>query len=180
MRPLTWAEWPESARRILQGFRSEAGEAMALEKNLFVEAVLPSSITRTVVARPSVQGLQAPQPFDHDTSAGPAVALGITPQLRDVRACVRRPADRLEQPRGAGADDRTHLRVGEEQLAMCLCLPDRTEPRPVCDGAPARRPGERLVHDLRQQRGLGSERGGDSGPRATPAPAATSLSEVPP
>ncbi len=48
VRPLTWAEWPESARRIFQGFRSEAGEAMALEKNLFVEAVLPSSITRTL------------------------------------------------------------------------------------------------------------------------------------
>lgn len=48
VRPVTWEEWPDSARHIFQGFRSEAGEAMVLEKNLFVEAVLPSSITRTL------------------------------------------------------------------------------------------------------------------------------------
>ena len=28
--PLTWAEWPENARRALQGFRSESGERMIL------------------------------------------------------------------------------------------------------------------------------------------------------
>ena len=36
--PLTWADWPESARGIFQGMRSPAGEEMILEKNLFVEA----------------------------------------------------------------------------------------------------------------------------------------------
>ena len=46
VRPLTWAEWPEDAARIFQGFRSEAGEEMILQKNLFVEAVLPASIIR--------------------------------------------------------------------------------------------------------------------------------------
>ncbi len=48
VRPVTWDEWPESAREIFQGFRSDAGEAMVLEKNLFVEAVLPASIQRTL------------------------------------------------------------------------------------------------------------------------------------
>ena len=48
VRPVTWEEWPESARKIFQGFRSDAGEAMVLEKNLFVEAVLPASIMRTL------------------------------------------------------------------------------------------------------------------------------------
>jgi len=42
----SWDDWPEAARRIFQGFRSPAGEEMVLEKNLFVEAVLPSSILR--------------------------------------------------------------------------------------------------------------------------------------
>ena len=46
VKPLTWDEWPENARGIFQGFRSESGEEMILEKNLFVEAVLPSSIIR--------------------------------------------------------------------------------------------------------------------------------------
>ncbi|GIX48147.1 MAG: haloalkane dehalogenase 3 [Candidatus Tectimicrobiota bacterium] len=46
VRPLTWSEWPEAARQVFQGFRSPAGEAMVLERNLFVERVLPGSILR--------------------------------------------------------------------------------------------------------------------------------------
>ena len=46
VRPVTWEEWPDAATRIFQGFRSEAGEDMVIEKNLFVEAVLPGSILR--------------------------------------------------------------------------------------------------------------------------------------
>ncbi len=46
VRPVTWDEWPDAATRIFQGFRSEAGEDMVIEKNLFVEAVLPGSIMR--------------------------------------------------------------------------------------------------------------------------------------
>jgi len=41
-----WEDWPDAARDIFQGFRSPAGEAMILEKNLFIEAVLPGSILR--------------------------------------------------------------------------------------------------------------------------------------
>jgi haloalkane dehalogenase len=46
VRPVTWAEWPEAARGVFQGFRSPAGEAMVLDKNVFVERVLPGSIIR--------------------------------------------------------------------------------------------------------------------------------------
>jgi haloalkane dehalogenase len=46
VRPLTWEEWSESARGVFQGFRSPAGEEMILEKNVFVERVLPGSILR--------------------------------------------------------------------------------------------------------------------------------------
>lgn len=46
VRPMDWEEWPEAATGIFQGFRSEAGEEMILEKNLFVEAVLPGSVVR--------------------------------------------------------------------------------------------------------------------------------------
>ncbi|MFP6654538.1 MAG: haloalkane dehalogenase [Myxococcota bacterium] len=42
----SWEEWPKAARPIFQGFRSEKGEEMVLEKNLFIEGMLPSSILR--------------------------------------------------------------------------------------------------------------------------------------
>ena len=44
--PVTWDDWPEAARRVFQGFRSESGEEMILKKNIFVERVLPGSILR--------------------------------------------------------------------------------------------------------------------------------------
>ncbi len=44
--PVTWADWPDAARQIFQGFRSPAGESMVLEKNVFVERVLPGSVRR--------------------------------------------------------------------------------------------------------------------------------------
>ncbi len=46
VQPLTWAQWPEASRRVFQGFRSDSGESMILEKNVFVERVLPGSIKR--------------------------------------------------------------------------------------------------------------------------------------
>ena len=44
--PVTWDDWPENARRVFQGFRSPAGEEMILQKNIFVERVLPGSVLR--------------------------------------------------------------------------------------------------------------------------------------
>ncbi len=46
VRPASWDEWPEIIRPIFKGFRSEAGESMVLEKNVFVEKVLPGSVLR--------------------------------------------------------------------------------------------------------------------------------------
>lgn len=46
VRPMSWEEWPSSVKAIFAGFRSEAGEEMVLEKNIFVERVLPGSILR--------------------------------------------------------------------------------------------------------------------------------------
>lgn len=46
VRPLEWSEWNESARRIFEGFRSDKGEEMILERNLFIERVLPGSVIR--------------------------------------------------------------------------------------------------------------------------------------
>jgi haloalkane dehalogenase len=46
LRPLTWDEWPESGRRVFAGMRSPAGEELVLEKNVFVERILPASVMR--------------------------------------------------------------------------------------------------------------------------------------
>lgn len=46
VRPVSWQEWPEAIRPLFQGFRSAAGETMVLEKNVFVERVLPGSVLR--------------------------------------------------------------------------------------------------------------------------------------
>ena len=44
--PVSWRDWPEDAKGIFQGMRSEAGEKIVLQKNLFVEGILPNSVLR--------------------------------------------------------------------------------------------------------------------------------------
>src|SRR5699024_10264168 len=42
--PMTWDDWPEAARGIFKGFRSDKGEDLIINRNLFVEGVLPGSV----------------------------------------------------------------------------------------------------------------------------------------
>jgi haloalkane dehalogenase len=44
--PVTWDQWPNAVKPVFQGFRSEKGEAMVLDENIFVEQVLPGAIAR--------------------------------------------------------------------------------------------------------------------------------------
>jgi haloalkane dehalogenase len=47
VRPLTgWDEWPQSGRKIFKAMRTPAGEEIILDKNVFIERILPSSIIR--------------------------------------------------------------------------------------------------------------------------------------
>jgi haloalkane dehalogenase len=47
VRPQTWAEWqPPAARDIFQAFRSPEGEKLILDRNMFVELVLPAGAQR--------------------------------------------------------------------------------------------------------------------------------------
>ena len=63
VRPLTWDEFPADGRPLFQGFRSEAGESLILDKNLFVEGVLPASVIRDLGA-------------DHDVYRAPYLEAG--------------------------------------------------------------------------------------------------------
>jgi haloalkane dehalogenase len=47
VRPVAgWEEWSAAATPIFQGFRSDKGENMILDRNMFVERVLPGSVLR--------------------------------------------------------------------------------------------------------------------------------------
>ncbi len=64
VRPVTWDEWPESARDIFRAMRSEAGESIVLDKNVFVERILPASIIRDL------------SPAEHDVYRAPFATPG--------------------------------------------------------------------------------------------------------
>ncbi len=46
VKPVSWVDWPEGAVGIFKGFRSDKGEDLILNRNMFIEGVLPSSVIR--------------------------------------------------------------------------------------------------------------------------------------
>lgn len=50
VKPYTWSEYPEAARKVFQTLRSPAGEQMVLEQNSFIEFNLPSGVLRPLTA----------------------------------------------------------------------------------------------------------------------------------
>ena len=99
VRPVSWDDWPEAARGVFQGFRSPAGEEMVLEKNVFVERVLPGSIIRdltedemAVYRRPYINPGEDRRP----TLTWPR-QIPIEDEPAEVRELVQSYADRLSQ-----------------------------------------------------------------------------------
>jgi haloalkane dehalogenase len=69
VRPVSWEDWPDPATSIFQAMRSDAGESIVLEKNVFVERILPSSVIREMTAeemdvyrRPYLEGGESRRP----------------------------------------------------------------------------------------------------------------------
>ena len=89
VRPLSWAEWPEASRRVFQGFRASAGEDMILERNLFVERVLPASILRQLAPE---EMAEYRRPFQNRDDRWPTLAwprvIPIDGEPADVTALV--------------------------------------------------------------------------------------------
>ena len=46
VKPMSWDDWHKDAVGIFKGFRSDKGEDLILNRNMFIEAVLPSSVMR--------------------------------------------------------------------------------------------------------------------------------------
>jgi haloalkane dehalogenase len=44
VQPASWFFWPEEAQSIFKAMRSPAGEAIALDKNVFVDRIPPSAV----------------------------------------------------------------------------------------------------------------------------------------
>ena len=61
VRSLTWEEWPERIRPLFEALRSEAGEELILEKNTFIERILPGSIQRDL-SPAEMEAYRAPFP----------------------------------------------------------------------------------------------------------------------
>lgn len=131
VRPVTWDEWPDAARPVFQGFRSANGEAMVLEKNVFVERVLPGSILRklseaemAVYRKPFAEAGEARRP----TLTWPR-EIPIEGEPADVVAIVQDYADWLS------ASDLPKLFVNAEpgailtgpQREFCRAWPNQTE-----------------------------------------------------
>lgn len=69
--PMTWDDWPETARGIFQGFRSEKGEDLILKRNMFVEAVLPGSVLRGLT---DVEMAHYRRPFELEEDRWPTLS----------------------------------------------------------------------------------------------------------
>jgi haloalkane dehalogenase len=131
VRPLTWDEWPEAARSVFRGFRSEAGEQMVLENNLFVERVLPGSVLRklteaemAVYRRP----FQEPGEDRRPTLTWPR-QIPIDGEPADVVEIVQRYADwlcRSEVPKLFINADPGAILIGP-QREFCRSWPNLTE-----------------------------------------------------
>ncbi|MFL2699538.1 MAG: haloalkane dehalogenase [Gammaproteobacteria bacterium] len=51
VKPMSWDDWPEGGVGIFKGFRSEKGEDLILNRNMFIEGVLPSSVIRELTEK---------------------------------------------------------------------------------------------------------------------------------
>jgi len=131
VRPMTWQEWPDAARALFQSFRSDAGESMVLEKNIFVANVLPASILRPltdaekeVYGRPYVEAGESRRP----TLTWPR-QIPLDGEPADVVEIVQRYADWLsgsELPKlFVNADPGTILTGPQREF--CRGWPNQTE-----------------------------------------------------
>ncbi len=132
VQPVTWADWPDAAREIFQAFRSPVGESLVLERNIFVENVLPTSMLRklseeemNVYRRPYTEPGESRRP----TLTWPR-ELPIEGQPEDVRQIVSAYAEWL-----AASDDLSKLFINADpgailtgaQREFCRAWPNQQE-----------------------------------------------------
>jgi len=107
VRPMSWADLPESARPVFQAFRQRGpGEAAVLEQNVFIEQALPRNIVRLDEADLAVYRAPYPTPESRRPLLAWPRSMPIDGEPRDV-------ADRV------GAYDRwLHASAGVPKLMI--------------------------------------------------------------
>ena len=65
VKPMSWDDWPEGGVGIFKGFRSEKGEDLILNRNMFIEGVLPSSVIRELTEK-EMNAYRAPHIKEED------------------------------------------------------------------------------------------------------------------
>ena len=129
--PVNWSDWPEGARDIFQGFRSPKGEELVLERNLFIEGVLPSAVIRDL-GEQEMDAYRAPfsQPEDRQPTLNWPRQIPIAGEPEHMVALVNDYADWL-----ARSDDLPKLFINAEpgsilvgrQREFCRSWPNQTE-----------------------------------------------------
>ena len=130
---LTWDEWPAAARGMFQALRSPAGEQLILDKNVFVERILPASVLRglteaemAVYRRPFAEPGERRRPMlawprELPIEGEPADVVGI---VRDYAAWLASsPVPKLFVDADPGS-----ILVGR-QREVCRGWPEQTEVR---------------------------------------------------
>jgi haloalkane dehalogenase len=131
VQPVTWSDWPDDARRIFQAMRSEAGEEIVLEKNVFVERILAASVLSPLSAaahdeyrRPYLAGGESRRP----TLTWPR-QIPVDGEPADVHAIVTEYADwlaRSQVPKLFVNADPGSILVGR-QREFCRTWPNQQE-----------------------------------------------------
>ena len=131
VRSLAWDEWPDEARQVFQALRSDAGDEMVLEKNVFVERILSGSVLRglgdeemTVYRRPYLSAGEDRRP----TLSWPR-ELPIDGEPADVVAIINEYADWMtgnEVPKLFINGDPGAILVGERR-EFCRSWKNQTE-----------------------------------------------------
>lgn len=89
VKPMSWTDWPEGAVGIFKGFRSDKGEDLILNRNMFIEAVLPTSVIRELSAT-EMDAYRAPhlEPDDRQPLLNWPRQIPIEGEPQDVVALV--------------------------------------------------------------------------------------------
>ena len=131
VRPLAWDDWPAGSRPIFSGLRSPAGDGLVLDRNVFVELILPGSIQRALAAD---EMAEYRRPFaEPGESRRPTLSwpreIPIDGEPADVVAIVQAYADWLsgsDVPKLFVNAEPGAILVGE-QRAFCRGWPNQTE-----------------------------------------------------
>ena len=96
--PLTWQDWPEGAQGVFKGMRSEKGEELVLNRNAFIEKILPSSVIRPL-SETEMEHYRAPfkTPEDRQPTLNWPRTLPINGEPADIVALISDYANWLEK-----------------------------------------------------------------------------------